>query len=79
MDPVLEFRRLAEAHERDDLEECLRFRHVPLEERARLFAGLCRLALAATGGRSLEPEPRSPQAEAWWRELVRCRRCASHV
>jgi hypothetical protein len=54
-----------------------RYRDLTVEERGELIAGLCRLAAATLDGRPdreavlSREEPKSPLAEAWWRELVR--------
>ncbi|MBI2900403.1 MAG: hypothetical protein HYY17_09465 [Planctomycetes bacterium] len=77
MDARERFKRLAEAHREDDADEVRRFQTVPILDRARLFAGLCRMALAAADPRSFEPEARPP--EAGWRELVRRGRALRRV
>lgn len=67
--------RLARAHRDDD--EAARFRNVPDQERARMFASLCRMALAALRDRRVEQEERPASAQRWWEELVRRERAKS--
>lgn len=61
----------------DPVEDMAQYRDLTMEQRWEFISGLSRLAAISLEGRPdreailSHEEPKSPRAEAWWRELVK--------